>query len=150
MNKNKLTNKIKFLFKKMKGKTEFISQENGREIELEEGFDENQSHYSISRLLKKEKRELKQEKAVIICHGYRPVGIKRHSGLDVENEFIKSLLEDNWIVAATSYRSDGHIPRPHAIEDVWKLGKYILKKHPQVKGKIYLEGTSMGLKMHPL
>ena len=100
-------------------------------IQIEEGEDSNKSKFTVSFI----ERDKMPNKAIIFCHGYRPgsyknsifflynkkkqkENTKRETGFHPTENLHLNLMKDGWLLAATSYRRDGHIPREEAIDDV--------------------------------
>ncbi len=83
-------------------------------------------------------------KLLVIAHGYRDPGSPIRVSI-YEDNFSKSLLEDGWMIAATSYRRNGMIVRD-AIEDLKFLTAHIDDKYG-IPEERFLYGRSMGAKI---
>jgi len=88
------------------------------------------------------KPDLWNKKILILAHGYRPEDKPLYSAISIEDPFYKNLLDEDWIIASTSYRRNGLILN-EAVEDIEFLRKYLIEEYGDAK-EIYLYGSSMG------
>lgn len=79
---------------------------------------------------------------VLLAHGYRAVDRPLVADLFPEHLAYKTLLEEGWIVAKTSYRRNGVIVAD-AIADLDALREHIAKTHGEPQ-RVLVEGESMG------
>ena len=84
------------------------------------------------------------KKLLIIAHGYRDASSPLHVNTYFD-AFTQELIDDGWMIAATSYRRNGMIVRD-AIEDLGFLCDYLDEKYG-VPDERYLYGRSMGAKI---
>lgn len=80
---------------------------------------------------------------LIIAHGYIPAGRPLYAGFDPADPVYRPLLEEGWIVAATSYRNNGFLFR-EAAADVEELRALVAKRQGREPEIVLVEGTSMG------
>ncbi len=82
-------------------------------------------------------------KLLILAHGYRPKNAPLSCNiLYKSNTFYRQLLKDGWMLAATSYRTNGWAVKA-GIKDIANLYDFIANKYGKPT-KTYLRGTSMG------
>lgn len=79
---------------------------------------------------------------LLYAHGFRPEGYPMVVELDTDGSCYQRLLEDGWIIAATSYRRTGVILKD-AMDDVINLRCWVARRYGQPH-LVLLEGQSMG------
>jgi len=79
---------------------------------------------------------------LIYAHGFRPANEPLSAVFPVDSPDVKALLDEGWMIAATSYRRNGWIV-DDAIEDMTQLRQYVIDKYGMPE-RIYLDGWSMG------
>ena len=82
------------------------------------------------------------KRLLIIAHGYRPVSVPLFAEFPLEKSAYAKLLANGWMVACTSYRSNGLVYN-EGVEDILNLNQYIEKKYGKPK-QAFIQGISMG------
>lgn len=82
------------------------------------------------------------KRLLIIAHGYRPVSVPLFAEFPLEKLAYARLLAIGWLIACTSYRSNGLVYN-EGVEDILNLHRYIEKKYGKPK-QIFIQGISMG------
>ncbi len=80
---------------------------------------------------------------LILAHGYRDERESLRADFAHDSMFYGTLLNEGWMVASTSYRRNGPLPREDAVSDLDYLRAYVIEKYGKPE-KIYLKGNSMG------
>eukprot|EP00927_Polykrikos_kofoidii_P046279 TRINITY_DN40499_c0_g1_i1.p1 TRINITY_DN40499_c0_g1~~TRINITY_DN40499_c0_g1_i1.p1 ORF type:complete len:540 (-),score=65.75 TRINITY_DN40499_c0_g1_i1:206-1825(-) len=80
---------------------------------------------------------------LMYLHGTRPLGAPVVAELDLHGDVFKWLLEDGWMVAATSYKAHG-LALTEALEDTLALRAHIPSLVGSVPSMVLLEGHSLG------
>jgi pimeloyl-ACP methyl ester carboxylesterase len=81
-------------------------------------------------------------RVLMLAHGYRPESAPLIADLHPERASIKAVLDEGWIVAATSYRRNGLIVGD-AIADLDSLRAYVAATYGETE-RVILEGESIG------
>ncbi|MEE8399292.1 MAG: SAM hydroxide adenosyltransferase [Desulfobacterales bacterium] len=79
---------------------------------------------------------------LILAHGHRSEREALHADFPYDSMFFKTLLNEGWLVASTSYRRNGIII-DDAITDLGYLRDYVIGKYGKPE-KIIVKGSSMG------
>lgn len=82
------------------------------------------------------------KRLLIIAHGYRPVSVSLFAEFPLEKLAYAKLLANGWMIACTSYRSNGLVYN-QGVEDILNLHHYIEKKYGTSK-QTFIQGISMG------
>ena len=80
---------------------------------------------------------------LLIAHGYIPAGRPLYAGFDPADPVYRPLLDEGWIVAATSYRRNGFLFR-EAAADVEELRALVVARVGRAPETVLVEGISMG------
>jgi len=79
---------------------------------------------------------------LILAHGGTEGRLSLSGNFDSEKKFYKTLLNEGWMIASTSYRRTGAIFHD-AVEDIGYLREHVINTYGQ-PSQIYIDGHSMG------
>ena len=79
---------------------------------------------------------------LILAHGGAEGRLSLSGDFDYEKKYYKTLLNEGWMIASTSYRRNGIIIY-EAIEDIGYLREYVIKTYGKPI-RIFIDGHSMG------
>lgn len=82
------------------------------------------------------------KKLLVLAHGHRAEKEALHADFPYDSMFFKTLLNEGWIIASTSYRRNGIIIE-EAINDLDHLLEFAIDKYGK-PDRIYIKGASMG------
>jgi pimeloyl-ACP methyl ester carboxylesterase len=82
------------------------------------------------------------KRLLIIAHGYRPISAPLFADFPLEKLAYAKLLHNGWMIACTSYRSNGLFYK-EGVNDILDLRQYIEKKYGK-PNQTFIEGISMG------
>ncbi|UCH97005.1 MAG: SAM-dependent chlorinase/fluorinase [Candidatus Aminicenantes bacterium] len=82
------------------------------------------------------------KRLLIIAHGYRPVSAPLFADFPLEKLAYSRLLANSWMIACTSYRSNGLVYK-EGVNDILDLRQYIEKKYGK-PNQTFIQGISMG------
>jgi pimeloyl-ACP methyl ester carboxylesterase len=81
-------------------------------------------------------------RVLLLAHAYRTDEQPLHASLPTRQPFARTLLDQGWLLATTSFRRNGVVLRD-AIEDLEALRKQIAAVHGE-PARVYLVGEAMG------
>jgi hypothetical protein len=81
-------------------------------------------------------------KVLLLAHGYRPEDAQLSAQIDTDSMMVKTLSNDGWVIASTSYRRNGWII-DDAFADLNALQAQVAKLHGK-PSRSYILGNSMG------
>lgn len=81
-------------------------------------------------------------KVLVFAHGLRPASEPLRADLNIERSLYRTLLDDGWIIATTSYRRNGIIIED-AIRDLDLLRRHVIETDGDPK-RVIVMGDSMG------
>ncbi len=79
---------------------------------------------------------------ILIAHGYRPAEQPLSAKFSTDNVFVKTFVDEGWMIASTSYRRNGYLI-DEAIEDIEFLRQDITEHYGEPR-RVFLVGSSMG------
>ena len=82
------------------------------------------------------------KQVLILAHGYREPDLPLTADFEYGNVFFKTLVDNGWLVASTSYRING-IAYKEGLEDVGILKDFIIETYGK-PDHIFIQGESMG------
>ena len=82
-------------------------------------------------------------RVLFLARGYQEPGRPRSTGLVTEDRFVSHMVDQGWIVAATSYYAQGKVVGRGAVRDLLDLHEWICATWG-APGLSLLEGRSMG------
>ena len=80
--------------------------------------------------------------ALVLAHGLRTENLPLTADFSMDDSFARTLLDEGWLIASTSYRRNGLII-DEAVEDIGYLVDHIAAKHGK-PSRVFVDGASMG------